>query len=158
MDEDLKSDSFYEFGATDLSNYQFIDYGSLDLLPPAIVAGEEGDDVEAEDTTLYAFKVVSDGDGTVSVTAGTVNTVLATGLTPLGKPTQLWLKVTLDANSVVTTAVVDTASSTDTATNTSRQIASITWNGDQPTIVQGIKGSQNLVSCGAQHGWSSLYL
>ncbi len=104
----------------------------------------------------YAFRVKNDGDGTVSVSAGSVNTVSATGLTPTGKPTELWLKVTLNASSVITAATVVLSSVTDSATETTRQIATIVWDGDAPTITQGIKGSQNLVSCGAVHYWSAL--
>ena len=110
---------------------------------------------------LYAFKVVDDGDGTVSVTTGTVNTVTATALTPTGKPTQLWLKVTFNATTgEVTAAVIATASSAASETNDSRQIATITWGGtgsNTPTIVQGIKGSQSIASCGATHQWGTLY-
>lgn len=107
---------------------------------------------------LYAFKVVDDGDGTVSVTTGTVNTVTATALTPTGKPTQLWLKVTFSATTgEVTAAVIATASSAVSETNDSRQIATITWDGDTPTITQGIKGSQSIASCGATHQWGTLY-
>lgn len=105
---------------------------------------------------VYAFKVVDDGDGTVSVTTGTVNTVTATGLTPAGKPTALWLKVTF-ANDVVTAASVQTSSGTTSETQDYRQIASITWSGDLPTIAQGIKGSQSIASCGATHQWGTLY-
>ena len=110
---------------------------------------------------LYAFKVVDDGDGTVSVTTGTVNTDTATGLTPAGKPTQLWLKVTFSATTgEVTAAQVATASSAASETNDSRQIATITWGGtggNTPTITQGIKGSQSIASCGATHQWGTLY-
>ena len=107
---------------------------------------------------LYAFKVVDDGDGTVSVTTGTVNTVTATALTPTGKPTQLWLKVTFSATTgEVTAAVIATASSAVSETNDSRQIATITWDEDTPTITQGIKGSQSIASCVATHQWGTLY-
>jgi len=110
---------------------------------------------------LYAFKIIDDGDGTVSVTTGTVNTVTATALTPTGKPTQLWLKVTFSATTgEVTAAVIATASSAVSETNDSRQIATITWGGtgsNTPTIVQGIKGSQSIASCGATHQWGTLY-
>lgn len=105
----------------------------------------------------YAFKIVNEGDGSVSVTVGTVNTVTATGLTPAGKPTELWLKVTYDAAGEPTAAVVQTTSVSTTATEDSRQIATITWNGDTPSIVQGIKGSQSIASCGATHQWGTLY-
>jgi len=106
---------------------------------------------------LFAFKVVDDTDGTVSVTTGTVNTETATGLTPAGKPTALWLKATFDADGVVTGASVQTSSGSTSATQDYRQIASITWSGDVPTIVQGIKGSQSIASCGATHQWGTLY-
>ena len=106
----------------------------------------------------YAFKVVNDGDGTVSVTVGTVNTSTATALTPSGKPTALWLDVTFDATSSdVTAAVVATSSGSTSATKDYRQIATITWDGDTPTIVQGIKGSQSIASCGSTHQWGTLY-
>ena len=104
----------------------------------------------------YAFKIVNDGDGTVSVTTGTVNTVTATGLTPTGKPTALWLKVTF-LDDVVTAASVETSGGSTSETADYRQIASITWSGDIPTIVQGIKGSQSIASCGATHQWGTLY-
>ena len=106
---------------------------------------------------LYAFKTIDDGDGTVSVTTGTVNTETATGLTPGGKPDELWLDVTFDTDGEVTAASVDTASGSTTETSDYRQIATITWDGDTPTIVQGIKGSQSIASCGETHQWGTLY-
>ena len=106
---------------------------------------------------LYAFKVVDNGNGTVSVTTGTVNTETATGLTPGGKPTALWLKVTFNASGVVTAASVQTANGGTSATQDYRQIATIAWSGDLPTISQGIKGSQSIASCGATHQWGTLY-
>lgn len=114
---------------------------------------------ESQDFYLYAFKVVDNGNGTVSVTTGTVNTETTTGLTPGGKPTELWLKVTF-ADDVVTAASVETSSGTTSETEDYRQIASITWggeSGDTPTIIQGIKGSQSIASCGATHQWGTLY-
>ena len=112
---------------------------------------------DSQDFLLYAFKVVDDGDGTVSVTTGTVNTETTTGLTPGGKPTALWLKVTFNASGEVTAASVQTANGGTSATQDYRQIATITWNGDVPTISQGIKGSQSIASCGATHQWGTLY-
>ena len=107
---------------------------------------------------LFAFKVVDDGDGTVSVTTGTVNTETATNLTPAGKPTQLWLKVTFSATTgEVTAATIAIASSVASETNDSRQVGTITWDVDVPTIIQGIKGSQSIASCGATHQWGTLY-
>tara|TARA_R110002073_G_scaffold58625_2_gene148347 strand:- start:321 stop:1010 length:690 start_codon:yes stop_codon:yes gene_type:complete len=106
---------------------------------------------------LYAFKIVDDGGGTVSVTTGTVNTVTATALTPTGKPTQLWLKVTFNTDGEVTAASVQTSSGSTSATQDYRLIATITWDGDLPTIVQGIKGSQSIASCGVTHQWGTLY-
>lgn len=108
------------------------------------------------DFLLYAFKVIDGLDGTVSVLTGTVNTETATGLTPSGQPDELWLKVTF-ADDVVTAASVQTSSGTTSDTEDYRQIASITWDGDLPTIVQGIKGSQSIASCGATHQWGTLY-
>ena len=109
------------------------------------------------DGELYAFKVVDEGNGTVSVETGTVNTETATGLTPSGKPTELWLKATFDTDGEVTAASVQTSSGSTSATADYRQIASITWDGNVPTIVQGIKGSQSIASCGATHQWGTLY-
>jgi hypothetical protein len=106
---------------------------------------------------LFAFKVVDDADGTVSVTTGTVNTVTATGLEPEGKPDELWLKVTFDTDGVVTAASVEESPETTSETEDYRQIASITWIQNAPTIVQGIKGSQSIASCGATHQWGTLY-
>ena len=124
-------------------------------------SNEIGDDLPAADGDLFAFKVVDDGDGTVSVTTGTVNTVTATALTPAGKPTQLWLKVTFSATTgEVTAAVIEIEPSAASETNDSRQIATITWGGtgnNTPTIAQGIKGSQSIASCGATHQWGTLY-
>ena len=111
----------------------------------------------SQDFYLYAFKVIDNLDGTVSVLTGTVNTETATGLTPAGQPTALWLKATFDTDGVVTGASVQTSSGTTSATADYRQIASITWGGDLPTIVQGIKGSQSIASCGATHQWGTLY-
>jgi gas vesicle protein len=111
----------------------------------------------SQDFYLYAFKVIDDLDGTVSVLTGTVNTETATGLEPAGQPDELWLKVTFDTDGVVTEASVETSSGTTSETEDYRQIASITWDGDAPTIVQGIKGSQSIASCGATHQWGTLY-
>jgi gas vesicle protein len=61
----------------------------------------------SQDFYLYAFKVIDDLDGTVSVLTGTVNTVTATGLEPAGQPDELWLKVTFDTDGVVTAASVE---------------------------------------------------
>jgi len=152
----IGDDPFYRFpsklreswSSTDSEAYAPMSYMEFDTDKPSSSAPPE----------LYAFKIVDDGDGTVSVTTGTVNTVTATNLTPTGKPTQLWLKVTFNATSGdVTAAVVDTASSAASDTNDSRQIGTITWDGDTPTIVQGIKGSQSIASCGATHQWGTLY-
>ena len=111
----------------------------------------------SQDFYLYAFKVIDDLDGTVSVLTGTVNTETATGLEPAGQPDELWLKVTFDTDGVVTEASVETSSGTTSETEDYRQIASITWDEDAPTIVQGIKGSQSIASCGATHQWGTLY-
>jgi hypothetical protein len=111
----------------------------------------------SQDFFMYAFKVIDGLDGTVSVTTGTVNTVTATGLTPPGKPTELWLKATFDTDGQVTAAAVETSSGSTSETEDYRRIASITWDGNVPTIVQGIKGSQSIASCGATHQWGTLY-
>lgn len=114
----------------------------------------------AQDFVLYAFKVIDDLDGTVSVTTGTVNTVTATGLTPEGQPDELWLKVTFNTDDEVTAAEVSETAGTPSATSDARQIATITWPGtgnNTPTIAQGIKGSQSIASCGATHQWGTLY-
>jgi hypothetical protein len=111
----------------------------------------------SQDFYLYAFKVIDDLDGTVSVLTGTVNTETATGLEPAGQPDELWLKVTFDTDGVVTAASVEESSGTTSETEDYRQIASITWDEDAPTIVQGIKGSQSIASCGATHQWGTLY-
>ena len=111
----------------------------------------------SQDFLLYAFKVIDDLDGTVSVLTGTVNTETATGLTPSGQPDELWLKVTFDTDGDVTAASVQTSSGSTSATQDYRLIAAITWDVDSPTIVQGIKGSQSIASCGATHQWGTLY-
>jgi len=151
-------DDFYAYkGQTARSSEGQTDYGVYDIDPPVSFPDPTQRELE-KPPPLYAFKVVNDGDGTVSVTTGTVNTVTATALTPTGKPTQLWLKVTFSATTgEVTAAVIATASSAVSETNDSRQIATITWDGDTPTIAQGIKGSQSIASCGATHQWGTLY-
>jgi len=131
---------------TPLGNDEFVTTNNIS------VGGGDGGGGE-----LYAFKVVDNGNGTVSVTTGTVNTETATGLTPGGKPTALWLKVTFNASGVVTAASVQTANGGTSATQDYRQIATIAWSGDLPTISQGIKGSQSIASCGATHQWGTLY-
>ena len=128
-----------------------------------IISGnlEVGDNLPTVDTDLFAFKVVDDGDGSVSVKNGSVNTKVATGLSPSGKPTELWLKVTFDENDgQVTGASVVTSTGTTSSTQDYRQIASITWGGQNnntPTIIQGIKGNQSIASCGEVHEWGALY-
>ena len=111
----------------------------------------------SQDFYLYAFKVIDNLDGTVSVLTGTVNAETATGLTPSGQPDELWLKVTFNTDGEVTAASVETSGGTTSETQDYRQIATITWDGNAPTIVQGIKGSQSIASCGATHQWGTLY-
>ena len=111
----------------------------------------------SQDFLLYAFKVIDNLDGTVGVLTGTVNTETATGLTPSGQPDELWLKVTFDTDGDVTAASVQTSSGSTSATRDYRLIAAITWDGELPAIVQGIKGSQSIASCGATHQWGTLY-
>ena len=93
----------------------------------------------------------------MSVTTGTVNTETATGLTPSGQVEELWLEVTFDDDGAVTEAKVGESAVTTSETKDSRLIASITWEDNVPTIVQGIKGSQSIASCGATHQWGTLY-
>ena len=106
---------------------------------------------------LYAFKVVNEGGGDVSVTSGSVNTEMATGLTVGGNPGELWLKVTFDTDGEVTAGTVETSSASTSATRDYRLIASITWNGNSPTIIQNMGGGQSIASCGATHQWGTLY-
>jgi hypothetical protein len=105
----------------------------------------------------FAFKVVNDGDGAVSVTEGSVNTETATGLTPSGKPTELWLKVTFDTDGEVTAASVETSKDSTSATQDYRLIAFITWDGNSPTIIQNMGGGQSIGSCGTMHQWTAIY-
>ena len=157
----MTEDPFYSYGVqiAPPSDMQ-LDYGVYDTTTPVVFPEPEEDKLESK-PPLYAFQVVDDGDGTVSVTEGTVNTETATGLTPTGKPDELWLEVTFSATTgEVTAAAIETASSAVSETNDSRQIATITWGGtgsNTPTIVQGIKGSQSITSCGATHQWGTLY-
>ena len=136
--------------------------GSLRIVyvTQSVVGNDEIGDGLPEIGDLFAFKVVDDGDGTVSVTTGTVNTVTATGLTPAGQLDELWLKVTFNTDDEVTAAEVSETAGTPSATSDARQIATITWGGtgnNTPTIAQGIKGSQSIASCGATHQWGTLY-
>lgn len=108
----------------------------------------------------YSFKVVPDGDGKVKVITGSVNNITLDEYPVVGTPQELWLEATLNVDAVVTTLAVKTSATTDSTTKTSRQLAAISWSGgtpNVPTIYQGLKGSQNLLSCGLYHGWSSLY-
>ncbi len=154
----MTEDPFYSYGVqiAPPSDMQ-LDYGVYDTTTPVVFPEPEEDKLEAK-PPLYAFQVVNDGDGTVSVTEGTVNTETATGLTPSGKPDELWLKTTFDTDGQVTAAAVETSSGSTSETEDYRRIASITWSGDVPTIVQGIKGSQSIASCGATHQWGTLYI
>lgn len=129
------------------------------LMPPeepvqgdSVVDGGGGGDGEG----IYAFQVINNGDGTVSVRAGSVNESVATGLDPAGQPTELWLKVTV-LNDAITGASVVTASESDSTTVSTRQIASITWDDDTPTIVQGLRGNQNVSACFGSYEWRSLF-
>jgi hypothetical protein len=149
-------DDFYAYkGQTGRSPDGQTDYGVYDIDPP--VSFPDLERPPRRPLVLYAFKVINDGDGTVSVTTGTVNTETATSLTPGGKPTELWLDVTFDTDGDVTAASVVTSSGSTTATSDYRQVATITWDGNTPTIVQGIKGSQSIASCGSTHQWGTLY-
>jgi len=105
----------------------------------------------------YAFKVVQDGQNSLKVLAGSVNSQ-AVAEKDYGRVSEIWLKATIHDDGAVTGASLVTSSSADTATASYRNVATITWDGGNATIAQGIKGSQNLVSCGNNHGWSSLYL
>ena len=109
------------------------------------------------DGELYAFKVVNEGGGEVSVTSGFVNTEMATGLTVGGNPDELWLKVTFDTDGEVTAASVETSSGSASATKDYRLIAFITWNGNSPTIIQNMGGGQSIGSCGTMHQWTAIY-
>jgi hypothetical protein len=148
-----QEDSFYKYQPRPANPWQSADSEAFAPMSPM----EFKDDEVTTEPESYAFKVIDDGDGSVSVLAGAVNTVTATGLEPAGKPTELWLKVTFDTDGVVTAASVEESSGTTSETEDYRQIASITWDGDLPTIVQGIKGSQSIASCGATHQWGTLY-
>jgi len=150
-------DDFYSYRArASASPEGQTDYGVYDIDPPVSFPDPTQRELE-KPPPLYAFKVVNDGDGTVSVTTGTVNTETATSLTPSGKPDELWLEVTFNTDGEVTAASVETSGGTTSETQDYRQIATITWDGDAPTIVQGIKGSQSIASCGATHQWGTLY-
>jgi hypothetical protein len=148
-----REDSFYKYQPRSANPWQSADSEAFAPMSPM----EFKDDEVTTEPESYAFKVIDDGDGSVSVLAGAVNTVTATGLEPAGKPTELWLKVTFDTDGVVTAASVEESSGTTSETEDYRQIASITWDEDAPTIVQGIKGSQSIASCGATHQWGTLY-
>ena len=106
---------------------------------------------------LYAFKVIDQGDGSVSVAAGAVNNVPATELNPSGKPTEIWLKVSFTDDITVSAVRITTTVGTITAETDYRLIASITWADDIPTIIQGMAGNQSVVSCGVNHYWTPNY-
>ena len=104
---------------------------------------------------VYAFQVVQEGG--LKVREGTVNTQTVEEFEPSGQPTELWLKATFNASDEVTAAYIVTSAGSTSATEDYRQVASITWDGNTPTIIQGIKGSQSIASCGATHQWGTLY-
>ena len=137
-------------------NRPIIDNG-VDGVPRSSFEASSGGGNGGGGEPAYAFQVVDDGNGTVSVREGTVNTETATGLEPSGNPTELWLKATFNASDEVTAASIVTSAGSTSATEDYRQVASITWNGNTPTIIQGIKGSQSIASCGATHQWGTLY-
>ena len=108
----------------------------------------------------YGFKVVNGGEGEVRVLSGAVNTQVVPESIQSGKPDKLWLKVTFDENGDVNGASVEDSSGTSDETTDYKLIAHINWVGESnntPIIVQGIKGSIGISSCGATHLWSSLY-
>lgn len=116
-------------------------------------------DVPSSSTENYMFKVVNNGDGSIKVLAGSVNTIDVAENTPAGQPTDAWLVVTVDASDGSHTAAALQASNpgADTTTRTSRKVATITWADNVPTITQGIRGAQSIYSCGTSHTWRSLY-
>lgn len=104
----------------------------------------------------FFLQVIDNGDGSVDVLDTAVNDY-ATSFSQLGgKPTEIWLQVAL-TDSKVTAATLSPSGGSDSTTSSYRLIATITWNGDVPTITQGMRGSQNIVSCDATHQWGTLY-
>ena len=148
-----REDSFYSYQSRPSNPWQSADSEAFAPISPM----EFKDDEVATEPESYSFKVIDDGDGSVSVLAGAVNTSDATGLEPAGKPTDLWLKATVSSDEVTAAAVVTSNPGADSTTQTSRQLATITWDGNTPTIAQGLRGSQSVSSCGSSHEWTSLY-
>ena len=147
-------DSFYTYEPRSANNWQSVDSEAFATMSPM-----EFKDDEAATTpeASYAFKVIDDGNGSVSVLAGAVNNSVATELEPAGKPTELWLQADIDDDVVTEASVVTSNPGADSTTQTSRQLATITWDGNTPTIAQGLRGSQSVSSCGSSHEWTSLY-
>jgi hypothetical protein len=151
-----REDLFYQFIPEPLNLDNSVDHGVYDVPPPVLFADPTEEEVK-DKVPPYAFQVINDGGGTVKVREGTVNTETAEEFEASGKPTELWLKATFNASDEVTAASIVTSAGSTSATEDYRQIASITWDGNTPTIVQGIKGSQSIASCGATHQWGTLY-
>ncbi len=113
--------------------------------------------IDPDDDDEFSFKIVDTGNGSVRVLSGGVNTEIATEIELSGKPTQVWLKVNFSEDEV-TSAQVVTESGTRSESEDYVLIGQITWDGDSPSIAQGIKGSLSVASCGKTHAWGTLYL
>ena len=147
-------DSFYSYGATSRSSEGQTDYGVYDIDPPVSFPDPTREKITK--SPPYAFEVVKDGDGGVEVLNGGVQGYM-TDFTQLGgKPEEIWMEVTFE-NGVITEVELDTSAGTTTKDSDWKLIASITWEGDVPTIIQGIRGTLGIISCGIQHEWRTLY-
>ena len=118
---------------------------------PNTIAADDG----GAGPTEHPFRVVDDGDGTVSVIVGYVNFIAATNLTPTGKPTTIWLKCNLTAmpeQDLDTVEIYTGATApTETASLAVAKIATINWAGDTPTINQIVSNNLQLSSCTDYH-------
>ena len=153
-----REDLFYQFIPEPLNLDNSVDHGVYDVPPPVLFADPtEEEEVVKDEVPPYAFQVINDGGGTVKVREGTVNTETAEEFETSSRPTALWLKATFNSSGEVTNTSIVTSAGSTSATADYRQVASITWDGNTPTIVQGIKGSVSITSCGEIHQWGTLY-
>lgn len=115
-------------------------------------------DLNAQDGGIYAFKVVDNGDGSVSVLSGSVDTVDVAQYDPAGQPTGIWLRITTDADTGNATAAAHQLSNPGAFTTTMChvKVATITWASNVPTIIPGVRGNITVAGCGATYEIKSL--
>lgn len=158
--EPYGGDAFYS-SVRDNPSMEIVQTGGLLPAEEALPGSPENVVEEGSSQPDFAFALREDPDnpGDYIVLAGSVNSINVPQYSVPGTPSEIWLNVTVSAGTASSATISTSSSGSDSETNTSRKIASPTWDSDTlVTAGQGIKGSQNIVSCGASHGWSSLYI